>query len=112
MGMSSVKRQMGLVVYLKRHFWLHLRPHLVAHASKFCKKRKSISRKRKDKLQSSFYPSSRHGTRSHHHVRLKSRGRFVLVVGGSQMLKSSRHLQSTKVRNVRRQARTSKRRKL
>ncbi|PQQ16435.1 hypothetical protein Pyn_11067 [Prunus yedoensis var. nudiflora] len=74
------------------------------------RKQKSLSRRRKDKLQRSFYPSSRHGTHSHHHV--KSRGRSVRVVGRSRRLRSSRHLQSRKVRNVRTQARTSKRRKL
>ncbi|BFG41188.1 hypothetical protein CerSpe_274620 [Prunus speciosa] len=80
------------------------------HNLNVSRKRKSLSRRRKDKLQRSFYPSSRHGTHSHHHV--KSRGRSVHVVGRSRRLRSSRHLQSRKVRSVRTQARTSKRRKL
>ncbi|BBG98682.1 hypothetical protein Prudu_008155 [Prunus dulcis] len=82
------------------------------HELNVSRKRKSLSRRRKDKLQSSVYPSRRHGTRSHHHVRLKSRGRSVRIVGRSQRPRSSRHLRLRKVRNVRRQARTSKRRKL
>ncbi|KAL6269736.1 hypothetical protein ACE6H2_026647 [Prunus campanulata] len=80
------------------------------HNLNVSRKRKSLNRRRKDKLQRSLYLSSRHGTHSHHHV--KSRGRSVRVVGRSRRLRSSRHLQSRKVRNVRTQARTSKRRKL
>ncbi|PQQ21141.1 protein HAPLESS 2 [Prunus yedoensis var. nudiflora] len=82
------------------------------HELNVSRKRKSLSRRRKDKLQSSVYPSSRSGTRSHHHVGLKSRGRSVRIGGRSQRPRSSRHLRLRKVRNVRRQARTSKRRKL
>ncbi|KAM1158345.1 hypothetical protein ACFXTH_031729 [Malus domestica] len=67
------------------------------HNLNVSRKRKSVNRRRKDRLQSSVYPSSRHVTRSHRHVRLKSRGR---------------RLQFSKVRNVRRQARTLKRRSI
>ncbi|KAM5579802.1 hypothetical protein ABKV19_009525 [Rosa sericea] len=78
------------------------------------RKRKSLSRRRKDRVQSSVNRSSRHGTRSHHHrhVRLKSRSMSVRVTGRSQRLKSSRRVKISKVTNVRRKTRTSKRRRL
>ncbi|CAN6580294.1 unnamed protein product [Malus baccata var. baccata] len=76
------------------------------------RKRKLVTERRKDRLQSSIYPSSRHVTRSHCHVRLKSRGRSVWVVGRSRTVRTSRRLQLSKVRNIRRQARTSKRRRI
>ncbi|KAM1036795.1 hypothetical protein ACFX2C_031677 [Malus domestica] len=82
------------------------------HNLNVSRKRKSVSRRRKDRLQNSIYPSSRHGTRSHRHERLKSRGRSIRVVGRSRRVRSSRRLQLSKVRNVRRQARTSKRRRI
>ncbi|XP_068318475.1 uncharacterized protein [Pyrus communis] len=79
------------------------------HNLNVSRKRKSVSRRRKDRLQSSIYPSSRHVIRSHRHVRLRSQGRSVQVVGRSRTVRSSRRLQFSKVRNVRRQVRTSKR---
>ena len=77
------------------------------------RKRKSLSRRRKDRVQSSIYPSSRYGTGHHHrHVRLKTRSMSVRIMGRSQRLKSSRRVQVSKVRNVRSKTRTSKRRRL
>ncbi|XP_062025977.1 uncharacterized protein LOC133742326 [Rosa rugosa] len=78
------------------------------------RKRKSLSRRRKDRVQSSVNRSSRHGTRSHHHrhVRLKSRSMSVRVTGRSQRLKSPRRVKISKVTSVRRKTRTSKRRRL
>lgn len=77
-------------------------------------KRKSVRERRKDRLRSSLYPSSRHSSCHHHrhHVRLKTREVSVHVKGGSQGLRSSRHLQFSKVRNVHREAGIFKRRGL
>ncbi|KAL6134831.1 hypothetical protein ACLB2K_067059 [Fragaria x ananassa] len=45
------------------------------HNLNVSRKRKSLSRRRRDRVQRSVHPSSRHGSRSHHHqhVRLKTR---------------------------------------
>ncbi|KAM1049903.1 hypothetical protein ACFX2I_031626 [Malus domestica] len=82
------------------------------HNLNFSIKRKLVTGRRKDRLQSSIYPSSRHVTCSHRHVRLKSKRRSVRVVGRSRTVRSSRRLQLSKVRNIRRQARMSKRRRI
>ncbi|KAL6144338.1 hypothetical protein ACLB2K_055032 [Fragaria x ananassa] len=84
------------------------------HNLNVSRKRKSLSRRRRDRVQRSVHLSSRHGSRSHHHrhVRLKTRSMYVHVMGTSQRLKSSRHVKIGKVTSVRRKTRTSKRRRL
>ncbi|XP_004303793.1 PREDICTED: uncharacterized protein LOC101306836 [Fragaria vesca subsp. vesca] len=84
------------------------------HNLNVSRKRKSLSRRRRDRVQRSVHLSSRHGSRSHHHrhVRLKTRSMYVRVMGRSQRLKSSRHVKIGKVTSVRRKTRTSKRRRL
>lgn len=77
-------------------------------------KRKTARERRKDRLRSSLYPSSRLSSYHHHrhHVRLNNREVSHLVKGGSQGLRSSRHLQLSKVRNAQREAGIFKRRRL
>ena len=78
------------------------------------RKRKSVRERRKDRLQRSLYPSSRHSSHSHnhHHVRLKTREVSVHVRGGYQRLRSSRNLQLSRVRNARKDAGIFKKRRL
>ncbi|KAE7998935.1 hypothetical protein FH972_003428 [Carpinus fangiana] len=77
-------------------------------------KRKTARERRKERLRSSLYPSSRHSSyhRHRHHVRLNTREVSLHVKGGSQGLRSSRHLQLSKVRNAKREAGIFKRRRL
>ncbi|XP_075666083.1 uncharacterized protein LOC142635921 [Castanea sativa] len=72
------------------------------HHLKVSRKRKSVRKRRKDRLRGSLYPSTRHSSHSHnhHHVRLKTREVSVHVKGGSQRSRSLRHLQLSKVRNA------------
>nr|XP_011462217.1 PREDICTED: uncharacterized protein LOC105350906 [Fragaria vesca subsp. vesca] len=84
------------------------------HNLNVSRKRKSLSRRRRDRVQRSAHPSSQHGSQSHHHrhVRLKTRSMSVRVMGRSQRLKSSRRVKIGKVKNVRRKTKTFKRRRL
>ncbi|KAM3749876.1 hypothetical protein ACB098_05G219000 [Castanea mollissima] len=72
------------------------------HHLNVSRKRKSVRKRRKDRLRGSLYPSTRHSSHSHnhHHVRLKTREVPVHVKGGSQRSRSLRHLQLSKVRNA------------
>jgi hypothetical protein len=84
------------------------------HHLNVSRKRKSVRERRKDRLQRSLYPSSRHSSHSHnhHHVRLKTREVSVHVRGRSQRLRSSRNLQLSRVRNARKDAGIFKKRRL
>ena len=77
------------------------------------RKQKSVRERRKDRLRRSLYPSNRHGghNHNHHHVRLKTGEVSVHVRGRSQRLRSSRHLQLSKVRHARKDAGIFKRRR-
>ncbi|KAL4629229.1 hypothetical protein ACB092_05G293500 [Castanea dentata] len=65
------------------------------HHLNVSRKRKSVRKRRKDRLRGSLYPSTWHSSHSHnhHHVRLKTREVSVHVKGGSQRSRSLRHLQ-------------------
>ena len=83
------------------------------HHLNVSRKQKLVRKRRKDRLRRSLYPSSRHSghCHNHHHVRLKTGEVSVHVRGRSQRLRSSRQLQLSKVRNVRRDAGIFKRRR-
>ncbi|XP_075656036.1 uncharacterized protein LOC142626136 [Castanea sativa] len=83
------------------------------HHLNVSRKQKSVRERRKDRLQRSLNPSSRHSGHSHkhHHVRLKTGKVSVHVRGRPQRLRSSRHLQLSKVRNARKDAGIFKRRR-
>ncbi|KAH7515191.1 hypothetical protein FEM48_Zijuj10G0001000 [Ziziphus jujuba var. spinosa] len=80
------------------------------HLNNVSRKYNIIRRRRKGSSFISFSGYGSHGR--HHHARLKSREVGIYVKGGYRRPRSSRQLQISKMRNVRREARNFKRRRL
>lgn len=84
------------------------------HLVNITRKVNSLKRRRRKQFQNSFNSSSSFGgSRRHHHVKLKNREVSVHVRGRSfRLRRSSRQLQSRKVRNVGRETKVYKRRRV